>query len=116
MAVRTPLYLDFANGEIVEFTGGDTISGGNVFTYGDGTGTYTVNTNDMVVYATGTGTINLPDVDATSGYRFWIKNDGIGLITIEPYLSDTIDSYTNLILSPGDAIDLMCIGTKWIIL
>jgi hypothetical protein len=67
-----------------------------------------------IVLTSGSGTFDLPDV-TTMGTDFYcfVKNAGIGSVTIDPYSSQTIDGATTLVLAPGDSCVIMSGATAW---
>lgn len=79
--------------------------------------TYTVLLTDNVIEANGTFTITLPTAIDIAGYKFTIKNSGIGVITIEGDGTETIDgALTNVLASQYDKISLVSNGANWIII
>lgn len=54
------------------------------------------------------------DAAATLGDGWWVRyiNEGTGLITLDPNLSETIDGATTLILYPGDSATIVCNGSN----
>lgn len=47
------------------------------------------------------------------GWYCWYRNDGAGVITIDPNSSETIDGATTIILSPGEACGIFCTGAAF---
>ena len=45
------------------------------------------------------------------GWYVFYRNDGAGVITIDPNASETIDGATTIVLGPGDACRIACNGT-----
>ena len=48
-----------------------------------------------------------------AGFNCWIWNTGAGVITIDPNLTETIDSYTTFVLRQGEGTQIVCDGTNW---
>jgi hypothetical protein len=48
-----------------------------------------------------------------SGFEFHIKNSGTGNVTVDPSGSETIDGSTTLVLTPNQAIVVVCTGTTF---
>jgi hypothetical protein len=59
------------------------------------TGTYTATPDDDVILCNGTFTINLQDV-ANFEHPITIKNIGTGIVTVDPYSTQTIDGETTI--------------------
>lgn len=95
-------------------------AGGSTFTINNKTGAYTVVSSDAgkVINCTANSfTVSLTDV-ATIGVGFscWIWNtsgSAADLITIDPYLSQTIDGVSQLVLSPGEGVQIVNDGSVW---
>lgn len=47
------------------------------------------------------------------GFMFRIRNDGTGVITIDPNSSETIDGATTIALMPGESCTIFCNGTSF---
>jgi len=45
------------------------------------------------------------------GFMFWIRNDGTGVITIDPNAAETIDGAATIALAPGDSCVVFCDGS-----
>ena len=62
----------------------------------------------------GAGTFNLPTA-ATAGNNFFIfvRNSGVGDLTIDPSGSELINGALTLVLSPNDSATVITDGTKW---
>lgn len=67
-----------------------------------------------LIVATSTYTQTL-DAAATlgSGWYVNIRNDGTGVITIDPNASETIDGATTLAVNPGESFIITCDGTSF---
>lgn len=81
------------------------------------TGAYTVVPSDhgKVLKCSGTWTLSLSAAATLAdGFVVKIANDGAGVITIDPNLSETIDAATTMTLAAGKSIVLFCDGTKWL--
>jgi hypothetical protein len=46
-------------------------------------------------------------------FKFFVRNDGTGLITFDPNGSETVDGATTKILYPGDACEVFCDGSNF---
>lgn len=82
------------------------------------TGTFTVRDTDIgkVFSCSGTWTLNL-DASATlvNGFFCNIKNTGTGIITVNPYGSETIDDELYRLIYPNQAIDIVSNGSNILI-
>lgn len=81
------------------------------------TGAYTVvaSDNGSIINCTANTFTVLLTAAATlgSGFNCWIWNTGSGTITIDPNLSETIDSVSTLTLRQGEGTQVVCNGTNW---
>lgn len=68
-----------------------------VFSVVQKTGTYTATKDDDIILCDGTFTVNLSDVD-TFSHPLTIKNIGSGIITVDPYSTQTIDGSAQFII------------------
>ena len=78
----------------------------------------TSNTNLTTTYntylASGQITLTLPSAASNSGRAFYIKNVGVGQVTIALTGSDKIDSNTSLVLRyTNSSLSLVSDGTDW---
>ena len=48
-----------------------------------------------------------------NGFPFFIRNDGTGIITLDPNGAETIDGATTLALGPGQSALVVCDGANW---
>ncbi len=93
------------------------VLGGTVRTYKTITATYTVKPlDDVVDCLSGTFTVTLPPVVGIEGKYYDIKNNGVGVITLEGDGSETIDGQPNQTLGTKDSLQVLANGTEWIIL
>lgn len=79
---------------------------------------YTLLTTDETVECTsGTFTITLPTAVSATGKCYYIKNSGVGVITINTTSSQTIDGNASgtLTLNSMDAMLVQSNGSNWII-
>lgn len=80
-------------------------------------GAYTVVTGDrgkLIKATAGTWTLALPAAaTAGDGFFFIFRNDGAGVVTIDPNGSQTIDGATTKAVSQGSAMLVLCDGTEW---
>lgn len=78
--------------------------------------TYTVAKEDIgkLISCTGTFTLSLLAV-ATSGngFAFFVKNTGVGVITIDPNSAELINGVATMVLTPGRWALCICDGTAW---
>lgn len=79
-----------------------------------------VNTNIVAsydksrIFATGTISLNLLAAsDAEDGFEFYVRNEGAGVVTIDPDTSETINGAATLSLQPGAWVIVYCDGTNW---
>jgi len=69
---------------------------------------------DCTIVATGTFTQTFTAAATLSdGWRCWYRNDGSGIITLDPNASETIDGGTTLALHPGQACAIFCDGSNF---
>lgn len=79
--------------------------------------TYNAQTTDYVIHCTsGTFTINLPSAVGIQGEVFIIKNSGMGLITIDPNGSQTIDGASTYTMGQAESVQVISTGSNWITL
>lgn len=76
---------------------------------------YTANYGELVVYPSGTHTVSLKTAVGKVGYFVEILNNGTGLITIDPFGSETMNDFPILELVKGDWVYLVSDGTNWVI-
>ena len=69
-----------------------------------------------VVSLTGTGyTLSLPDAATVgAGFHFRPRNSGTGVVTIDPYSTQTADGQSSLRIYPQEAYMLVSDGANWI--
>jgi len=89
--------------------------GGVTFPYSFATASYTVTDDDYFVDClSGSFSVALPNSNSgTKGKIFIIKNSGTGLITVDPYNSETIDGSATKTLSQNQSICLISKGSNW---
>lgn len=75
--------------------------------------TSALTTDYDVVKCSGTITVTLPAVSGNTGFNFYIKNVGTGLVTIDGSGSETIDGSTSITLIASESRHLFCDGTEW---
>lgn len=86
-------------------------------TYVEKTANYTLLSTDYQVNCTANSfTISLPTAVGITGKTYSIKNSGIGNITIDGNLTETIDGELTQILVQYDNLKLMSTGASWIII
>lgn len=79
-------------------------------------GSYTVAITDFQTLLNCTGSFTLAlTAAATLGDGFWcdVRNDGSGVITIDPNSTEQVNGATTLELYPGESCILMCTGSAW---
>lgn len=79
-------------------------------------GSYTVAITDFGTWLTCTSTFTLAlTAAATLGDGFWVgvRNDGSGVITIDPNSTEQVDGASTLALYPGESCQLVCTGSAW---
>jgi len=83
---------------------------------------YDISANTLVVDAyanallvcTGTITLTLPAVSGINeGFYFIVRNDGSGVVTIDPDGSETINNVASLALNAGESAVIICDGDEW---
>lgn len=80
------------------------------------TSTFTVNVEDLgkTFLCSGTYTINLlAAASAGNGFVVVIRNNGSGILTIDPNSSETVDGLTTLTVPPAWSYELICTGSAW---
>ena len=77
---------------------------------------YTILSTDSVIKTNGTLNLFLPQTAGSSGDKYFIKNIGIGTVTLVPFGSETIDSYTTYQLTDfNTSITIISDNTAWTI-
>jgi len=84
--------------------------------YSAKTGDYTITDSDYLINCTGTITISLPTAVGRAGQEYCIKNSGVGVVTVDPDGTETIDGELTKLLSQYDAMKIMSTGINWIII
>lgn len=77
---------------------------------------YPVATTDRYAHfvLTSTATLTLlAAATAGDGFRFWVRNDGTGVWTIDPDSTEQIDGLGTIKVYPGEAFAVICDGTGW---
>lgn len=72
---------------------------------------YTVVLADFGVLIDCTSTFTLALTAAATlgdGFRFWVRNSGTGVITVDPNSTEQIDGATTVALNPGDSCEVIC--------
>jgi len=77
---------------------------------------YAASDADCVISATGTITVTLPAVSGVSGKMLWVKNAGVGTVTVDGYGTETIDGALTATLAAGAAIHVVSNGSNWLVL
>ena len=77
---------------------------------------YAASDSDCVISATGTITVTLPAVSGVSGKMLWVKNAGVGTVTVDGYETETIDGALTATLAAGAAIHVVSNGSNWLVL
>lgn len=98
----------------------DNITGGASNVFGSTVISVSTNTNvtstflNNFISCTATLTLSLLDgATAGEGFIFVAKNDGLGLVTIDPDGADTIDGASTLVLNPQAWSIVVSDGTNW---
>jgi hypothetical protein len=77
---------------------------------------YSVQLSDSVILSTETSIITMPSAVGLLGDKYYIKNAGVGTVTIKPSGSELIDDYTEMILSEkNSSLTLISNNSKWLI-
>ena len=77
---------------------------------------YSVQPSDSVILSTATNIITMPSAVGLLGGKYYIKNVGVGTVTIKPSGSELIDDYTEMILSErNSSLILISDNSKWTI-
>ena len=80
------------------------------------TGDVTLTGEDYyVIYNSGSYTVTLPTAVGFAGREYKIKNNGTGLITVDPNGSETIDGSLTMILRQYDGMQIVSDGSNWVI-
>jgi len=80
------------------------------------TSEYTLTDSDYTILASGTFPLNLPQSSDVIGQIFCLKNVGAGTITIDGYLTETIDGATTKALLQNESVMLQSDGNNYFIL
>lgn len=83
------------------------------------TTTYTAALSDRgkVINATGTWTLSLTAAATlTSDWFCALRNNGTGVITVDPNSSETIDGLTTIAVQPGETVWIVCDGSNFVTL
>ena len=66
------------------------------------------------IYVTGATTLTLlPAADATDGFEFWVYNEGVDVVTIDPDGAETINNTAAFTLNAGEWAKISCDGNEW---
>jgi seryl-tRNA synthetase len=77
---------------------------------------YSVQLSDSVILSTQTNIITMPSAVGLLGDKYYIKNVGVGTVTIKPSGSELIDDYSEMILSEkNSSLILISDNSKWTI-
>jgi hypothetical protein len=81
------------------------------------TNNYSLSRDDGTIFADGTLTISLPTVVGYSGDKYFIKNVGVGTVTVVPFGTEKIDGYSEMIMTEkNSSFGIMSNGsTDWYI-
>ena len=94
----------------------DKTAEGIVHNYVEVSATYTILVTDVTVNCTAnTFTATLPTAVGVTGQKYYIKNSGTGLITVEGDGTETIDDELNQVLAQYEALTVISTGSDWII-
>lgn len=103
------VYKGMMDGVIVPF-------GNFLYTVSSKSANYTALGTDKGTQFLCTGTFTLSLTAAAtlgSGWFCYIRNDGTGIITIDPNASETVDGATTITMYPGEAFLVFCDGTNF---
>lgn len=79
--------------------------------------TYTALSTDGVIECTsGTFTVALPTAVGIAAKRYEITNSGTGVITVNPFGSETINGQLTIELLEGDSLTIVSNDSNWLIL
>jgi len=81
------------------------------------TSNYSLSRDDGTIFANGILTISLPTVIGYSGDKYFIKNVGVGTVTVVPFGTEKIDDYSEMIMTEkNSSFGIMSNGsTGWFI-
>lgn len=48
-----------------------------------------------------------------TNFHFYIRNNGTGVITLDPNSSETVDGRTTILIYPGESFKVVCDGSNW---
>lgn len=101
----------------------DDVTGDAANTFGSSVVSVSTNTavtsahSNNLILASGTITLSLLAASvAGEGFVFSVRNDGAGIITIDPNAAETIDGSSTITLSADGWAIIVCDGTNWQIL
>ena len=78
---------------------------------------YVITSDDNIILCDGTITVTLPPADGLAGKKYYIKNIGTGVVTIDGYGTETIDDGLTAVLEcQYEGLTLTSNGTEWFIL
>jgi hypothetical protein len=83
----------------------------------DGSGS-AIGLDDEVILASGTIAVSPPDA-ADAGFpgrAFWVKNVGVGTVTLTPPLGSNIDGGASVALAANEAVLILSDGSDWWVL
>ena len=83
--------------------------------YVEKSGAYTITINDYTINCNGTFNVTLLSAIGHTSI-FNIKNSGNGIITVNTSLSQTIDGYPDIQLSPKDCLTVQSTNSNYIII
>jgi hypothetical protein len=72
--------------------------------------------SDVVLLCSATLTVSLPAVAANSGMGLFIKNIGVGTVTVDANGSELIDGQLTQLLNPNDTMFIMSDAAQWRVL
>ena len=80
------------------------------------TGTASILANQCVINCNGTFTVTLPTAVGVSGQMYFIKNSGVGVVTVACTGGQTIDGLATQAVAAGACMQTCSDGANWIIL
>jgi predicted nucleic acid-binding Zn-ribbon protein len=80
------------------------------------TATYSLTLKDYLIVCDGTFNVNLPVLSSSEGYIFIVKNNGAGVITINPDGAETIEGAATYNVASGESVTVYNITAEWILI
>lgn len=77
---------------------------------------YTASSTDCVINCTGTWTLTLPTAVGVSGKFYFVKNSGVGTVTMAGTGGQTFDGVASPTVAAGASLTVCSDGANWLIL